>query len=127
MAYCADGKRKLWSDGSCNKRCTERNMTIREDSKRYNVPFEALRRHVNGSVIPGCKPGPATDSTQGRGSEEDKDESSQEDSEEANTTCPKCGIRYGDSSEKWICCDGCGMWFNKKCTNKMKSAKGVLL
>ena len=26
------------------------------------------------------------------------------------------GIRYGDSSEKWICCDRCGMWFNKKCT-----------
>ena len=35
-------------------------MTIREASKLYNVPFETLTRHVNGSVIPGCNPGPAT-------------------------------------------------------------------
>jgi len=48
---------------------------------------------------------------------QENDDSSQEDSEEDNTTCPKYGIRYGDSSEKWICCDGCGKWFNKKCTN----------
>ena len=31
------------------------NLTIREASKLYNV-----RRRVNGSVIAGCKPGPAT-------------------------------------------------------------------
>ena len=49
-------------------------------------------------------------------SDEDGD-SSQGDSGEDNTTCPKCGIRYGASLEKWICCDGYGMWFNKKCTN----------
>ena len=57
------------------------------------------------------------DSAQGGESEEDNDDSSQEDSGEDNTTCPKCGIRYCDSLEKWICCDGCGMWFNKNCTN----------
>ena len=36
------------------------NMTIREASKVYNVSFETLRRHVNGTVIPGCRSGPAT-------------------------------------------------------------------
>jgi len=37
-----------------------------------------------------------------------------DDNSEDDTTCPKCGmrcgIRYGDSTEKWICCDGCGLW-----------------
>ena len=56
------------------------------------------------------------DSSQGD-SGEDNNNSSPDDSGEDNTMCPKCGIRYGDSSEKWICCDGCGMWFNKKYTN----------
>ena len=55
------------------------------------------------------------DSSQGD-SGEDNNNSSPEDSGEDNTMCPKWGIRYGNSSEKWICCDGCGMWFNKKCT-----------
>ena len=49
-------------------------------------------------------------------SDEDSD-SSQGDSGEDNATCPKCGIRYVDSSEKWICCDRCDKWFNKSCTN----------
>ena len=55
------------------------------------------------------------DSCEGDSGEDNN--SSQEDSDEDNTTCPKCGIRYGDSLEKWICCDRCGMWFNKTCTN----------
>ena len=62
MACYADGKRKLWSEESmeaATKDVKSENMTIREASKLYNVPFENLRRHVNGSVIPGCRPGPA--------------------------------------------------------------------
>ena len=49
----------------------------------------------------------------------DEDDSSQESEteDEDNTTCPKCGIRYGDSTEKWFACEGCNQWFNKKCTN----------
>ena len=50
-------------------------------------------------------------------SSDEEGDSSEGDSGEDTTTCPKCGIRYVDSSEKWICCDGCNMWFNKKCTN----------
>ena len=56
------------------------------------------------------------DDSSHKDSGEDNGDSFQEDSEEDNVTCPKCGIRYGDSSEKWICCDRCGMWFNKNCT-----------
>jgi len=59
----ADGKRKLWSEESieaATKGVHNEKMTIREASKLYNVLFETLRRHVNGSVIPGFKPGPAT-------------------------------------------------------------------
>ena len=50
-------------------------------------------------------------------SSDEEGDSSEGDLGEDNTTCPKCGIRYVDSSDKWICCDGCNMWFNKKCTN----------
>ena len=32
------------------------NLALREASRLYNIPFETLRRHVNGSVEPGCKP-----------------------------------------------------------------------
>ena len=63
MACYADGKKKLWSEENmeaATKGLQSKNMTIREASKLYNVPFEVLRRHVNGSVIPGCRPDPAT-------------------------------------------------------------------
>ena len=49
-------------------------------------------------------------------SSDEEGDSSEGDLGEDNITCPKCGIRYVDSSAKWICCDGCNMWFNKKCT-----------
>ena len=57
-------------------------------------------------------------------SNEDGD-SSKGDLGEDNTTCPKCGITYSDSLEKWICSDGCGMWFNKKCANIKRSMPKV--
>ena len=36
------------------------------------------------------------------------------DSPEDDTTCLKCGIRYVDNSEPWICCDGYDSWFRQK-------------
>ena len=48
-------------------------------------------------------------------SDEGESVQTKKDSKE-NTTYPKCEVRYGDSSEKWVCCDGCGVWHNKKCT-----------
>jgi len=55
----SNGAKRVWrlqTNGVQNE-----NMTIREASRLYNVPFEMLRRHVNnGSVIPGSRPGPAT-------------------------------------------------------------------
>ena len=46
----------------------------------------------------------------------------QGDSGVDNTMFPKCGIRYGNSLEKWICCDGCGIWFYKgeECQDQLK-------
>ena len=57
------------------------------------------------------------DSSQGDSGEDN--DSAKEDSGEDNTMCLKCGIRYGDSSEKWTCRDGCGMWFSKSIKRRL--------
>ena len=54
MASCGDGKRKLWNEESME---AAMNGVQNENMRGYNVPFETLRRRVNGSVNPGCKPG----------------------------------------------------------------------
>ena len=59
----SESKCELWSEESmaaATSSVTNDNMSLREASQLYNVPFEMLRRQVNGSVRPGCKPGPAT-------------------------------------------------------------------
>ena len=59
----SESKRKLWSEESmvaATSSVIDENMSLREASRLYNVPFETLRRRVNGSVKPGCKPGPGT-------------------------------------------------------------------
>ena len=33
-----------------------------------------------------------------------------------NTTSPKCGLAYADDTNLWICCDGCNVSFDLKCT-----------
>ena len=36
---------------------------------------------------------------------------------EGNAVCPKCGVVCNDDADGfWICCDGCGNWFDLKCT-----------
>ena len=56
-------ERKLWSEESmtaATNSVLHDKMTLREASRLYNVPFETLRRRVNGSVKAGCRPGPGT-------------------------------------------------------------------
>jgi hypothetical protein len=94
----------------------ERKKVIR-DEKRLQTKKRSLRSRKNCAkekAIDGALAALHLSSSSGVDSQGDSGEDS---SDENNTTCPKCGIRYGDSSEKWICCDKCGMWFNKKCTN----------
>ena len=59
----ASNERKLWSDESmiaATSSVLQDNLGVRESARLYNVPYETLRRRVNGSVKPGCKPGPGT-------------------------------------------------------------------
>ena len=59
----SEGKRKLWSEESmlaATSSVVQDNMSLREASRLCNMLFEMLRRCVNGSVKPGCKPGPGT-------------------------------------------------------------------
>ena len=60
---CAKVKRKLWTEESmkaATNGVVNENLTVREASRLYNVPYETLRRRVNGSIEPGSRPGPAT-------------------------------------------------------------------
>ena len=68
LCYLADGRQwqqsMLWSDESMQAAVDSilhNNRGLREQAARlYNIPVEALRRHVNGSVEVGARPGPAT-------------------------------------------------------------------
>ena len=56
-------KRKLWTEESMEAAVNsihKENKGLREAARLYNIPVETLRRHVNGSVQAGCKPGPST-------------------------------------------------------------------
>ena len=58
-----ENKRKLWSKESmleASNSVVHDNMSLREASRLYNVPFETLRRRVSGSVKLGCRPGLST-------------------------------------------------------------------
>ena len=56
-------KRMLWSDESIQAAVDSTlhdNRGLMEAARLYNIPVETLRRHVNGSVEVGARPGPAT-------------------------------------------------------------------
>ena len=56
-------KRKQWAaesmEEACNALKNER-MSLREASRKYNVPVETLRRRTTGLVSLDCRPGPHT-------------------------------------------------------------------
>lgn len=55
--------RKLWSSESMAnavKRFAEGGVGLRETARMYDVPYETLRRRVEGLVSVDCKPGPST-------------------------------------------------------------------
>ena len=41
------------------------------------------------------------------------DKAGESDSE---AECPNCGLVYGDDESTWIQCDGCGLWWDLKCS-----------
>lgn len=44
-------------------------------------------------------------------------ETSQSESEaESEAECPKCGLVYGEDNSVWIQCDGCGLWWDLRCS-----------
>ena len=42
------------------------------------------------------------------------------DTEESEAECPKCGLIYGETEDKWICCDLCDTWLDLKCADVSK-------
>ena len=52
-----------------------------------------------------------------------RDESSGAESE---AECPGCGLVYREDNLVWIQCDGCGLWWDTKCT-EVDDDKNILL
>ena len=44
--------------------------------------------------------------------------------ESDDAICPTCGIYYSADDDLWVECDGCGKWFDFKCT-KIKSRRCI--
>ena len=112
------------------KKIREEKRLEREQKKKVREEKRLLEEQKKKRAVKPVKSGQKTRlRTQGRAiddvlaslhlsssSDSDEDGGSPGDSED-DTTCPKCGIRYVDSPEPWICCDSCDSWFNKSCTN----------
>ena len=47
-------------------------------------------------------------------------QASSDSSDSEDAVCPKCGITYSNAGGLWVQCDGCGRWFDLKCTNIKK-------
>ena len=112
------------------KRIKEEKRLEREQKKKVREEKRLLEEQKKKCAVKPVKRGRKTRSrTQGRAiddvlaslhlsssSASDEDGDSPGDSED-DTTCPKCGIKYVDSPEPWICCDSCDSWFKISCTN----------